>query len=130
MKLPEDGLKHLLKQVAVIKQNQCKQFDCFILKYLLCWRPEYHKTPIHNTKNLDLKQNILFMNLKCINLIFFLTTIYPKKELDLILFQKYKDLKKNVYFKTFGCDELFFSRLIKINLTVRMHFPQLWTSFK
>jgi hypothetical protein len=44
MKLPEDGPKYGLQHVAVIKENQCKQLDWFILKYLLCWRPEYHKS--------------------------------------------------------------------------------------
>jgi hypothetical protein len=35
MKLPEDGPKYGPKHIAVIKYDQCKQFDMFILKYLL-----------------------------------------------------------------------------------------------
>jgi hypothetical protein len=43
MRLPEDGPKYGLKHVTVIKQNQRKQLDWFILKYLLFWRSEYYK---------------------------------------------------------------------------------------
>jgi hypothetical protein len=43
MKLPEGGPKCEPKHVAVIKWNQCKQFDWFIF-LLLCWRAEYHKS--------------------------------------------------------------------------------------
>jgi hypothetical protein len=43
MKMPEDDPKYGPKHIAIIKQNQYKQLERFILKYLLCWRPEYHK---------------------------------------------------------------------------------------
>jgi hypothetical protein len=35
-KLPEDGSKYGTKYVITIKQNQFKQLNWFILKYLLC----------------------------------------------------------------------------------------------
>lgn len=41
--LPDNGPKYGLKHVAVIKWSQCKQLDCFVLKYFLCWPLEYHK---------------------------------------------------------------------------------------
>lgn len=43
MKVLEDGPEYGPKHVAVIKWNQCEQLDLFILKYLLCWWPEYKK---------------------------------------------------------------------------------------
>jgi hypothetical protein len=38
-KLPEACWKYGPKHLSVIIQNQCKQLNLFILKYLLCWRP-------------------------------------------------------------------------------------------
>jgi hypothetical protein len=35
MKLPEDGQKYGPKHMAAIKESQCKQIYCFILKHLL-----------------------------------------------------------------------------------------------
>jgi hypothetical protein len=84
MKMPEDAPKYGTKHIVVMKQNQCEQLDWFILKYLLCWLPEYHKW---NLKvHYRVHKNLLMVpNLSQINPVHTTPSYFSKSHLRLSL---------------------------------------------